>query len=65
MKLSEDVELLCPANLQHQIATLETVVRWSRANGKFTARADAIGTGGQIPAGDKWIGLTCADASMG
>jgi hypothetical protein len=64
-KFTEEVELFCPANPMHEIANVDTVARWSRMNGKFSVRADAKGSGGQIAAGNTWLGLTCADASMG
>ncbi len=67
-KFEKTMDLLCPANPTHQLATVQIVARWAAsANGRI-GRTDALATGGQITAGNKFIGVTCssidkADAS--
>ena len=48
-----------PANPSAEIATVETVARWSNQSGTILGRADSMGTGGQIATGDQWMGVTC------
>jgi hypothetical protein len=53
--------LNCPANPQRLVADVSAVARWYRAtDGSVHGRTDAMATGGQNPAGDKWEGVTCA-----
>jgi len=52
--------LLCPANPQRLAADAVTQARWFvTPTGGLHGRADARGTGGQIPSGDTWLGVTC------
>ncbi len=60
-KFQQSVDLWCPVNAQNSQATLQTVAVWSSIDGTFYGRADSIATGGQIPAGEAWVGLTCAN----
>jgi len=53
--------LNCPANTARAAADISAVARWYKAaDGAVHGRSDAQATGGQIPAGDKWEGVTCA-----
>jgi hypothetical protein len=53
--------LNCPSNTARAVADVKAVARWYRAaDGSVHGRGDAQATGGQIPAGDKWEGVTCA-----
>jgi hypothetical protein len=53
--------LNCPSNSARAIADVKAVARWYRAaDGSVHGRSDAQATGGQIPTGDKWEGVTCA-----
>jgi hypothetical protein len=53
--------LNCPSNTARAIADISAVARWYKAaDGSVHGRSDAQATGGQIPAGDKWEGVTCA-----
>jgi hypothetical protein len=63
LKFEENVVLFCPANPNQLPATVQTVARWGTVNGKLQGRADSLGTGGQIPSGDQWMGMTCFDMS--
>ena len=54
--------LNCPSNTARAVADVKAVARWYRAaDGSIHGRSDAQATGGQIPAGDKWEGVTCAE----
>jgi hypothetical protein len=53
----------CPANPGDLSADASTYVRWRFQNGMVDGRADAIATGGQIPTGDRWVGLSCRTIS--
>jgi hypothetical protein len=56
--------LQCPANPTSLVSDVQAVARWYKAaDGSVHGRSDAQATGGQIPAGDKWEGLTCAQGS--
>jgi hypothetical protein len=58
--------LQCPANTTGAVADVSAVSRWYKASdGSIHGRTDAMATGGQIPAGDKWEGLTCAQSGNG
>jgi hypothetical protein len=65
LKFQEQVDLLCPANPSKAAADVSTVARWTHdpTTGDLVGRADAQATGGQIPTGDKWEGVTCFDLS--
>jgi hypothetical protein len=65
LKFREDVVLLCPANPQQQAAQVETVARWTKDGAVMAGRADALATGGQIPAGDRFVGTTCFQLDAG
>ncbi|HEX9577451.1 MAG TPA: hypothetical protein VF993_06845 [Myxococcales bacterium] len=58
----EDTRVLfCPSNPTNAAANLIVVARWyNAAGGSVHGRGDAQATDGQIPAGDKWMGVTCA-----
>ena len=60
-KFDDTVTLFClpnPAGLQ---SDLTTVSRWYKADGgQVHGRSDAKATGGQLPTGDTWMGVTCA-----
>ncbi len=64
LKFQEDVVLFCPQNPNLSSASVETVSRWAKINGSIVGRSDSRGTGGQIPSGDAWLGLTCFDISQ-
>jgi hypothetical protein len=50
----------CPANPGREAADATLVSRWFRTqSGEIHGRSDAEATGGQIPAGDTWMGVTC------
>jgi hypothetical protein len=56
----DDVVLLCPANPSALEADTVTHSRWFVADdGLVHGRSDAKATGGQIAAGDTWMGITC------
>ncbi len=65
LKFEENLVLFCPANPQHLAATLDTVTRWANVNGQIVGRSDSLATGGQIAAGDQWLGLTCFSYAAG
>jgi hypothetical protein len=56
--------LNCPSNPARAVADIAAVARWYKAaDGSVHGRGDAQATGGQIPLGDKWEGVTCAQGS--
>jgi hypothetical protein len=59
----QDTEILfCLPNPAGMQSDLTTVARWYRASdGAVHGRADARATGGQLPSGDQWLGVTCAE----
>jgi hypothetical protein len=62
----DDLVLLCPVNPSALEADTVTHARWYvAADGAVHGRADAKATGGQIPAGDVWMGLTCHEGAVG
>jgi hypothetical protein len=60
-QFQDTVVLFClpnPAGLQ---SDLTAVSRWYKATtGEVHGRSDAKATGGQLPTGDTWMGVTCA-----
>ena len=60
-EFQDSVVLLCPGNPSGAAADLIAVSRWYQASGGAVhGRTDAQATGGQIPDGYKWMGVTCA-----
>ena len=57
----DSVILFCPSNPSLLAADLTTVARWYRAADGVHGRSDSKATGGQIPAGNTWVGVTCAN----
>ncbi len=58
--LKDAMVFACPANPALAPADAELVSRWYRtSSGEIHGRSDAKATGGQIPAGDAWMGVTC------
>lgn len=61
LKFMESVALLCPSNPDKKTADLKTVSRWFHSDAQtVVGRSDSMASGGQIPQGDKWMGLTCS-----
>ena len=54
------VVLLCPANSTGAAADVTTVARWYHSPDGVHGRSDSKATGGQIAAGNTWMGVTCA-----
>jgi len=53
--------LFCLRNPDHSQSDTTTVARWFKAtDGNVHGRSDAKATGGQLPTGDVWMGVTCA-----
>ena len=60
-QFADTLILLCPDNPNNLPADLQTVARWYKAqDGGVHGRSDSKATGGQIPSGEAWIGMTCA-----
>jgi hypothetical protein len=58
--LKDSMIFFCPANPALAPAEAELVSRWYRtSSGEIHGRSDARATGGQIPAGEAWMGVTC------
>jgi hypothetical protein len=57
----EDTIALCVTSTATAQSDLVAVARWYKASdGGIHGRSDAKATGGQIPAGDTWMGAVCA-----
>ena len=60
-QFTDSLVLLCPSNPNNLVADVVAVSRWYKAaDGAVHGRSDAQATGGQIAAGNAWIGVTCA-----
>ena len=60
-QFQDSLVLLCPSNPSNLAADLTTVARWYKTtDGSVHGRSDSKASGGQIAAGNTWIGLTCA-----
>ena len=63
-QFTDSLVLLCPANPSLLDADLTAVARWYKSSdGSVHGRSDAKATGGQIAAGDTWMGVTCAQGA--
>jgi hypothetical protein len=57
----DTVVLFCLRNPAQAQSDTNTVARWFKAtDGQVHGRSDAKASGGQLPAGDVWMGVTCA-----
>ncbi|HEY6005266.1 MAG TPA: hypothetical protein VIV57_20465, partial [Anaeromyxobacter sp.] len=60
LALQDSMIFFCPANPTLAPAEALLVSRWFRTpTGEIHGRSDAEATGGQIPAGHAWMGVTC------
>jgi len=59
LAFADDVILFCPDNSAGAPADTMTVSRWYKSGDAIHARSDASASGGQIPAGHKFVGLSC------
>ena len=58
--LKDSMVFFCPANPTLLPSDALLVSRWFRTStGEIHGRSDAEASGGQIPAGDVWMGVTC------
>lgn len=61
LSFQDSLILLCGSAQDGQVSELATVARWYKStDGSIFGRSDAQASGGQIAAGDKWVGVTCA-----
>jgi hypothetical protein len=61
LEFQDTMVLRCPDNPASSASDLIAVSRWYKAtDGAMHGRTDAQATGGQIAAGNKWMGVTCA-----
>ena len=62
LKSTEDMTLRCTGATPVAAGTtpVTAVARWAVASDGVHFRGDAGATGGQVPAGEKWEGVTCA-----
>jgi hypothetical protein len=65
LKFQDDLFLACTGDATTMTKTtrtpVEVVARWIDLTDSIHFRADALATGGQVPTGDKWEGITCAE----
>lgn len=61
LQFQDTLTLFCLPNPTGAQSDVSTVARWYKAaDGQVHGRTDARATGGQLPAGDTWMGVTCA-----
>jgi hypothetical protein len=61
LQFQDTVTLFCLPNPAGAQSDVSTVARWYKAtDGQVHGRTDAKASGGQLPAGDTWLGVTCA-----
>jgi hypothetical protein len=61
LQFQDTVTLFCLPNPTGAQSDTTTVSRWYKAaDGSVHGRSDAKATGGQLPSGDTWVGVTCA-----
>jgi hypothetical protein len=66
LSFQDSLVLLCPANPSGLEADTVTQSRWYfAADTSVHGRADAKATGGQMAAGDTWLGVTCHQGAAG
>jgi hypothetical protein len=66
LKFVDTLHLGCPGPGGAATGTtpVETVARWIQtSSGSIHFRGDALATGGQVAAGDRWMGVTCAQST--
>jgi hypothetical protein len=60
-QFQDTLVLFCMRNPESAQSELTTVARWYKADGgQVRGRTDAKATGGQLPGGQTWMGVTCA-----
>jgi len=60
-QFQDTVVLFCLRNPAEAQSDVTTVARWYKADGgQVHGRSDSKATGGQLPAGQTWMGVTCA-----
>ncbi len=66
-KFVQNTVFACPDNPTFLQASMKAVHRWKTSAGAdggaalFNGRSDATATGGTIPVGQNWVGVTCSD----
>ena len=66
MTFADSLILFCPANPTAKVADTQTVARWfKKSTGGIAGRADAKASGGQIPTGDNYLGVSCHNGTPG
>jgi hypothetical protein len=60
-RFQDTVTLFCLPNPTGVQSDVTTISRWYKADdGQVHGRSDSMATGGQLPTGDTWMGVTCA-----
>jgi hypothetical protein len=60
-RFQDTVTLFCLPNPAAVQSDVTTISRWYKtADGQVHGRSDSKATGGQLPTGDTWMGVTCA-----
>ena len=63
LRFADSLSLACPTAL---VADTQVVARWYKAaDGGTHGRADGIAAGGQVPAGQNWVGASCHNGQPG
>lgn len=64
LKIQDQMPFYCPSNPTGVAADVSLVARWYRtATGAVHGRSDARMAGGQLPAGERVVGVTCSESS--
>ncbi len=64
MIYSSSLVFFCPDNPSSLVADDQVYLRWFVKDGTVSGRADAKATGGQFPAGNSWVGLSCRTSTL-
>jgi hypothetical protein len=68
LKFVDTLHLSCigPGGAATGTSPVKTVTRWIQtSSGSIHFRGDALAAGGQVAAGDEWMGITCAQSADG
>jgi hypothetical protein len=64
MIYSSSLVFFCPDNPSGLVADDDVYLRWYVKDDSVSGRADARATGGQFPAGNDWVGVSCRTATV-
>ncbi len=63
LTIRDQMPFSCPSNPTSLAADVSLVARWYVVGGSVHGRSDALMTGGQLPAGNRVVGVTCSQSA--